>query len=252
MFQPADIEAVHEAALRVLARTGVLVQDDEAVALLAARGARAEGRRVYFDEGAVQAALAAAPPSFVLAGRSAARDLGMGGGRPVYGTGSGTAYVLDGDAPAARASRRRAHGREAVAPLARHRLHQRLHRAHGPARGGAHAPLYSRAPDPQRQGHRVDRQCGRRSRRRGRHQRDPVRRGMDAAPARPHRPEHERAAAALRGDGAPPRALGAPRPAGLRDGLRDGRHHRSGHARRDAGRAARGSAGGARAGPGRR
>ncbi len=99
MFQPADIEAVHQAALRVLARTGVLVQDDEAVALLAARGARAEGRRVYLAEGAVLAALAAAPPSFVLAGRSAARDLGMGGGRPVYGTGSGTAYVLDGERP---------------------------------------------------------------------------------------------------------------------------------------------------------
>jgi trimethylamine--corrinoid protein Co-methyltransferase len=96
VFSAAGIEELHAAALRVLARTGVLVQDDEAVALLRSRGARCDGRRVFPDEGAVTAALAAAPSSFVLGGRSPERDLTVGG-RAVYGTGSGPAFVLGGD-----------------------------------------------------------------------------------------------------------------------------------------------------------
>ena len=98
MFTIEDIEAIHEAAFRVLESTGVLVQDDEAVALLAARGARVLGRRVWIPEGAVRAALAAAPSAFVLKGRSPERDLVFGEGPTVLGTVSGPAYVLDGDA----------------------------------------------------------------------------------------------------------------------------------------------------------
>ena len=93
----ASVAAVHESALRVLEKTGVLVQDDEAVALLRSRGARCDGRRVYLDESAVQAALAAAPSSFVLAGRRPELGLPLGGvaGR-VVGSGSGAAYVAEG------------------------------------------------------------------------------------------------------------------------------------------------------------
>ena len=97
MFSLTDIEAIHEATFRVLACTGVLVQDDDAVALLVAHGARAVGRRVWIPEGAVRAALAAAPSAFVLKGRSRERDLVFGEGPTVLGTVSGPAYVLDGD-----------------------------------------------------------------------------------------------------------------------------------------------------------
>ena len=97
MLSPADLVAVHEAALRVLERTGVLVHDDDAVALLRAHGARADGRRVFIGEGAVQAALAAAPSPFILRGRSAARDLQFGTGRPVFASASGPAFVAEGD-----------------------------------------------------------------------------------------------------------------------------------------------------------
>ena len=95
--QAASVAAVHEAALRVLERTGVLVQDDEAVALLRARGARSDGRRVFLDEDLVQHALATAPSSFVLAGRRPELGLPLGGadGR-VFGSGSGAAYMLEG------------------------------------------------------------------------------------------------------------------------------------------------------------
>ena len=95
--EAASVSAVHESALRVLEKTGVLVQDDEAVALLRSRGARCEGRRVYLGEGMVRAALAAAPSSFVLAGRRPELGLPLGGadGR-VFGSGSGAAYVVEG------------------------------------------------------------------------------------------------------------------------------------------------------------
>ena len=94
-----SVAAVHESALRVLERTGVLVQDDEAVALLAARGARCDGRRVHLSEDHVHAALATAPSSFVLAGRRPELGLPLGGadGR-VFGSGSGAAYMLERDA----------------------------------------------------------------------------------------------------------------------------------------------------------
>jgi trimethylamine--corrinoid protein Co-methyltransferase len=97
LIAETDVAAIHDAALRVLARTGVVVHDDEAVGLLSARGARTDGRRVFIDEGAVRAALAAAPSSFTLHGRSPARDVRFGDGHTVFGSGSGPAFVLDGD-----------------------------------------------------------------------------------------------------------------------------------------------------------
>jgi trimethylamine--corrinoid protein Co-methyltransferase len=102
MFAETDIAAIHGAALGVLERTGVLVREPEAVRLLASHGLRSDGPRVYFDEGAVQAALAAAPSSFTLAGRRPELDLrfgdvGEGKARTVFATASGAAFALDGD-----------------------------------------------------------------------------------------------------------------------------------------------------------
>jgi len=91
-----SVAAVHESALRVLERTGVVVQDDESVALLSSHGVRCDGRRVYITEDQVQRALATAPSSFVLAGRRPELGLPLGGadGR-IFGSGSGPAFVLE-------------------------------------------------------------------------------------------------------------------------------------------------------------
>jgi trimethylamine---corrinoid protein Co-methyltransferase len=107
MFAPGDIPAIHQTALVVLARTGVLVREPDAVELLSSHGLRADGARVFFDEDAVSAALAAAPSSFTLAGRRPELDLHFGGpggdgagegrGTTVFATASGSAFVLDGD-----------------------------------------------------------------------------------------------------------------------------------------------------------
>lgn len=91
-----SVAAIHESALRVLERTGVVVQDDAAIALLRARGVRCDGRRVYVTEDQVQEALASAPGSFVLHGRRPELALPLGGadGR-VFASGSGAAYMLE-------------------------------------------------------------------------------------------------------------------------------------------------------------
>lgn len=95
MFAPAGIVAIHEAALRVLAQTGVVVMDDDSVALLKTVGARADGRRVFIEREVVERALSGAPRAFTLTGRNPGRDLRFGDGQPVFGSGSGPAYVLD-------------------------------------------------------------------------------------------------------------------------------------------------------------
>ncbi len=96
LVQAPSIAAVHESALRSLERTGVVVQDDEAVAVLRARGIRCDGRRMHPTEEQVHGALQAAPSSFVLAGRRPELALPMGGpdGR-VFGSGAGAAYMLE-------------------------------------------------------------------------------------------------------------------------------------------------------------
>ena len=94
---PAEVEAVHAAALALLAGTGVAILDEEARDVFAAHGARVDGRLVFLHEALVEAALEAAPASFTLAGRNQARDLRFGGGELVIGSATGPAHVLDGD-----------------------------------------------------------------------------------------------------------------------------------------------------------
>ena len=85
-------EEVHERALAVLARTGLLVESDRARALLGASGATVdEGeRRVRLPRSVVEAALAAAPRTFTLGGRREGWELPLDG--------SSCSLVADGEA----------------------------------------------------------------------------------------------------------------------------------------------------------
>lgn len=96
MLKPADIESIHDGALRILSRAGVAFQDPETVALCAAHGLPVEGDRVYPQERHVQAALQEAPSRFTMAGRTAHRDLTFGGDSLVVATAATAPYVLEG------------------------------------------------------------------------------------------------------------------------------------------------------------
>jgi trimethylamine---corrinoid protein Co-methyltransferase len=85
--------AVHGATLDLLDGTGVEVQHDEALAMLAAAGARVQGTRAHIPAGLVDDALAAAPRSITLASRGRAPALQLTDGPVYYGTGSDCIFV---------------------------------------------------------------------------------------------------------------------------------------------------------------
>lgn len=92
-----QVEAIHHAALRVLARQGMRVLHAPARALYAAAGAEVEGDTVRLDPALVMERLATAPPSFTLEARDPAKSLRVGGGHCVYASVGGPAYVMCND-----------------------------------------------------------------------------------------------------------------------------------------------------------
>ena len=79
----AEVARLHEAALELLATRGAPLGGETTLALLAAAGASADpaAGRVRLPAELVRRALATAPASFVLPGRTADRDVTVGGGR---------------------------------------------------------------------------------------------------------------------------------------------------------------------------
>ena len=97
----AETEALHEASLEVLERTGVVFPDPAARAALAAAGARVdeEARVVRIPRALVDDALAQAPREIVLAGRDHRHDVRCDGSRTYLsldGTGTHTLDHLSG------------------------------------------------------------------------------------------------------------------------------------------------------------
>ena len=80
--------AVHAATLEILEKTGVEVQHEGALELLAGAGARVDGSRVRVPAALVDDALAAAPRSITLESRGETGDLELKAGPIYYGTGS--------------------------------------------------------------------------------------------------------------------------------------------------------------------
>ncbi|WP_423979477.1 trimethylamine methyltransferase family protein [Ilumatobacter sp.] len=93
-----ELDAIHDASLRVLADIGIDILHDEARRLLRGAGASVEGDRVRFDPEMVLDAVAHIPSEFTLHGRSPERDIRIGGDWVAYAAvASAPNYVdLDG------------------------------------------------------------------------------------------------------------------------------------------------------------
>ena len=91
------VEAIHKAALRVLAEIGMRVLDSRARALFRQAGAEVRGDTVRLDEGLVAQLLATVPATFTLEARNPARTLTFGGAHSVFASVGGPAYVMDND-----------------------------------------------------------------------------------------------------------------------------------------------------------
>ena len=93
-----QINTLHEAALRVLATTGIRVLSAPARALFKTAGARADADMIVrFDPAMIAACLATVPASFTLRARNPAHDLHFGGANMVFASVGGPAYVMDID-----------------------------------------------------------------------------------------------------------------------------------------------------------
>jgi trimethylamine--corrinoid protein Co-methyltransferase len=92
-----QVEAIHEASLRILAEVGVEVLGDRAVERLAGAGADVdrETRRVRLDPGLVEERIATAPAEFTLRARNPERDVTLGGRHLVISSVGGPAFVTD-------------------------------------------------------------------------------------------------------------------------------------------------------------
>ena len=92
-----QVEAIHEAALKLLAATGIKVLHPPARALFQAAGAGVADEMVRLDPDLVMDLLASVPPTFTLAARNPAKSLRIGGRDMVFTSVGGPAYVMDID-----------------------------------------------------------------------------------------------------------------------------------------------------------
>jgi trimethylamine--corrinoid protein Co-methyltransferase len=90
-----QVQRIHEAALSILARTGVQVEEPEALRLFQEAGAEVATDRVQLPRSLVEDAVDWAPSRVVLAGRDPKWDLELEGARVHIGTGGAALTVFD-------------------------------------------------------------------------------------------------------------------------------------------------------------
>ena len=90
-----QVRQIHEASLAILARTGVQVEQPEALRLFTEAGADVDGNRVRLPRPLIEDAVDKAPSRVVLAGRDPKNDLILEGARVHIGTGGAALNVLD-------------------------------------------------------------------------------------------------------------------------------------------------------------
>lgn len=95
---PEDVQRIISMACAVLERTGVLVESDDAGALLLEAGARPSGDRIVIPEPLVRRAIENAPRRVALYDRDGNLAMDLGGDRVHFDPGSAAVSILDGRA----------------------------------------------------------------------------------------------------------------------------------------------------------
>jgi trimethylamine--corrinoid protein Co-methyltransferase len=94
-----EIEAIHQASLRLLQEVGMEVMHDESRRLLKAAGAAVDEatQRVRFDPALIEQSIATAPAEFTLHARNPAYDVKIGGPHVIFAATGGPAFASDLD-----------------------------------------------------------------------------------------------------------------------------------------------------------
>jgi trimethylamine--corrinoid protein Co-methyltransferase len=95
LLTPAQREAVHEASLTILARSGLRVDSERARAVCSSGGARVEGDRVYVHRELVDAAIESAPESIEIFDRRGRPAFRLGDGQTRFGSGVTNLWFQD-------------------------------------------------------------------------------------------------------------------------------------------------------------
>ena len=90
-----QIEQLHQAALTILARTGVVFNSPEALGYFRQAGARINENRVYLTPDLIEHALSTAPSAYKLHARNPANSLTIGGESCAVMPGGGPPFVRD-------------------------------------------------------------------------------------------------------------------------------------------------------------
>lgn len=90
-----EVNAIHRAALRVLAEDGIRVLLDDALERFRSAGASVDERMVRLDPGLVESALASAPSEFEIRGRNPERNIAVGGRSVVFAPVGGPPHAMD-------------------------------------------------------------------------------------------------------------------------------------------------------------
>ncbi len=91
------MQSIHEQSLQLLARAGVIFDNQTINRRFARKGQKVEGNRVYLSEALVSEALALSPKSFTMVGRNDVAGVRIGGNQEttVVAPGNGTLFIQD-------------------------------------------------------------------------------------------------------------------------------------------------------------
>ncbi len=95
ILDSSQVERIHEASLEILARTGVVVHNEEAIGLLRKAGASVDGERVSIPGALVDSALATTPGKIEIFDRDGNPAMLLEGKSVNFGTGSDLPSTID-------------------------------------------------------------------------------------------------------------------------------------------------------------
>ena len=99
VLSAAQMDRLHDAAIKILATTGIEFRDAEALELWRNAGANVDGERVRVDEGRLMELVGKAPAQFTMHARNPARSVEIGGNHTIFAPTYGSPFVrgFDGE-----------------------------------------------------------------------------------------------------------------------------------------------------------
>lgn len=89
------LEKIHEASIRILQKTGVLLDHPEVLKIVKKHGIQVSDKVAYFTEPLIMESIQKAPASFTLFGRNPDYNVCIGGDATVFAAGYGATFITD-------------------------------------------------------------------------------------------------------------------------------------------------------------